>query len=119
MQDITRKAVRPSDSEKHVKFRSIQEDEYTLINGEIFMMLGQIADLIGWMLLINIVLLVIGYLKITVFKSFVKSVLDSLMDNQADNIYSVIPRALINFEILIIVFNLTPYLALRIMLGWG
>ena len=28
MQDITRKAVRPSDSEKHVKFRSIQEDEY-------------------------------------------------------------------------------------------
>jgi hypothetical protein len=29
MQDITRKAVRPSDSEEHVKFRSIQEDEYT------------------------------------------------------------------------------------------
>ena len=31
MQDITRKAVRPSDSEKHVKFRSIQEDEYNKI----------------------------------------------------------------------------------------
>ena len=28
MQDITRKAVRPSDSEKHVKFRSIQADQY-------------------------------------------------------------------------------------------
>jgi hypothetical protein len=28
MQDITRKAVRPSDSEEHVKFRSIQADEY-------------------------------------------------------------------------------------------
>jgi hypothetical protein len=96
-------------------------DEKTsaLINGEIIMTLEQIADVIGWMLLINIVLLAIGFLKITVFKSFVKSVLDSLMDNQADNIYSVIPRALINFEILIIVFNLTPYLALRIMLGWG
>ena len=83
------------------------------------MTLEQIADVIGWMLLINIVLLAIGFLKITVFKSFVKSVLDTLMDNQADNIYSIIPRALINFEILIIVFNLTPYLALRIMLGRG
>jgi len=30
MQDITRKAVRPSDSEKHVKLRSIQEDEYII-----------------------------------------------------------------------------------------
>jgi hypothetical protein len=28
MQDITRKAVRPSDSQEHVKFRSIQADEY-------------------------------------------------------------------------------------------
>ena len=81
------------------------------------MMLGQIADLIGWMLLINIVLLVIGYLKITVFKSFVKSVLDTLMGDQADSIYATIPKALVNFEILVVVFNLTPYLALRIMLG--
>jgi hypothetical protein len=95
------------------------ETTSALINGEIIMTLEQIADVIGWMLLINIVLLAIGFLKITVFKSFVKSVLDTLMDNQADNIYSIIPRALINFEILIIVFNLTPYLALRIMLGWG
>jgi hypothetical protein len=31
MQDITRKAVRPSDSEEHVKFRSIQESEYKFI----------------------------------------------------------------------------------------
>jgi hypothetical protein len=30
MQNITRKAVRPSDSEEHVKFRSIQADEYII-----------------------------------------------------------------------------------------
>lgn len=94
-------------------------DEKTsaLINGKIIMTLEQIADLIGWMLLINIVLLVIGFLKITVFKSFVKGVLDTLMGDQSDSFYAIIPRALIYFEILIIVFNLTPYLALRIMLG--
>jgi hypothetical protein len=31
MQDITRKAVRPSDSEEHVKLRSIQADEYSKV----------------------------------------------------------------------------------------
>jgi hypothetical protein len=36
MQDITRKAVRPSDSEEHVKFRSIQADEYTSNNPSVF-----------------------------------------------------------------------------------
>jgi hypothetical protein len=29
MQDITEKAVRPSSSEEHIKFRSIQADEYS------------------------------------------------------------------------------------------
>ena len=80
------------------------------------MTLAQIADLIGWMLLINIVLLIIGYLKITVFKGFVKKVLDTLMGEQSDRLYGTIPRSLIHFEILIVVFNLTPYLALRIIL---
>ena len=56
------------------------------------MTLAQIADLIGWMLLINIVLLIIGYLKITVFKGFVKKVLDTLMGEQSDRLYATIPR---------------------------
>ena len=80
------------------------------------MTLAQIADLIGWMLLINIVLLIIGYLKITVFKGFVKKVLDTLMGEQSDRLYATIPGSLVHFEILIVVFNLTPYLALRIIL---
>ena len=80
------------------------------------MTLAQIADLMGWMLLINTVLLLIGYLKITVFKDLVKKVLDTLMGEQSDQVYKTIPRALIHFEILIVVFNLTPYLALRIIL---
>ena len=85
-------------------------------NGENIKTLAQITDLIGWMLLINIVLLIIGYLKITVFKGFVKKVLDTLMGEQSDRLYVTIPRSLVHFEILIVVFNLTPYLALRIIL---
>jgi len=55
------------------------------------MTLAQIADLMGWMLLINIVLLLIGYLKITVFKGFLKKVLDTLMGEQSDQVYATIP----------------------------
>jgi hypothetical protein len=100
-----------------MSWRIIRFENLAFSNGEIIMTLEQIADLIGWMLLINIVLLAIGYLKITVFKNFVKKVLDTLMGDQADNIYATIPKVLVNFEILVVVFNLTPYLALRIMLG--
>ena len=59
--------------------------------GENIMTLAQIADLMGWMLLINIVLLIIGYLKITVFKGFLKKVLDTLMGEQSDQVYATIP----------------------------
>jgi hypothetical protein len=37
MQDITRKTVRPSDSEEHVKFRSIQADEYKIDQSLMFL----------------------------------------------------------------------------------
>lgn len=80
------------------------------------MTLAQIADLMGWMLLINIVLLIIGYLKITVFKGLVKRILNTIMGEQSELLYATIPKALVHFEILIVVFNFTPYLALRIIL---
>ena len=80
------------------------------------MNLQLIADFFGWMLLINIILLIIGYLKITVFKNFTKMVTVHLFGEQSNALYGSIPGALINYEILIVVFNLTPYLSLRLMM---
>ena len=37
------------------------------------MTLKLIADLVGWMLFINIILLIIGFLKVTLFKKLVKN----------------------------------------------
>jgi hypothetical protein len=86
------------------------------ILGEILMTLKLMADLVGWMLFINIILLIIGFLKVTLFKKLVKNTMDMLFGDQSDNFYAVIPKALVYYEILIIVFNLVPYLALRIVL---
>jgi hypothetical protein len=44
MQNITRKAVRPSDSEEHVKFRSIQADEYKSTEFLLFELFGGGGD---------------------------------------------------------------------------
>ena len=76
------------------------------------MALKLMADLVGWMLFINIILLIIGFLKVTLFKKLVKNTMDTLFGDQSDNFYAVIPKALVYYEILITVFNLVPYLAL-------
>ena len=80
------------------------------------MTLEQLASFIGWMLLLNILLLTIGFLKITIFKKIVKKILNTLISDQSNKLYSEIPRALVYYKILIIIFNLVPYVALQIML---
>ena len=80
------------------------------------MTLEQLVSFIGWMLLLNILLLTIGFLKITIFKKIVKKILNTLISDHSNKLYSEIPRALVYYEILIIIFNLVPYVALQIML---
>lgn len=80
------------------------------------MTLEQLVSFIGWMLLLNILLLTIGFLKITIFKKFVKKILNTLISDQSNKLYLEIPRALVYYKILIIIFNLVPYVALQIML---
>ena len=83
------------------------------------MALRLMADLVGWMLFINIILLFIGFLKVILFKKFVKNTMDALFGDQSDIFYAIIPRALVFYEILVIVFNLVPYLVLRILIYYS
>ena len=48
------------------------------------MTLRLMADLVGWMLFINTILLFIGFLKFTLFKKFVKNTMDALLGDQSD-----------------------------------
>ena len=80
------------------------------------MTLEQLVSFIGWMLLLNILLLTIGFLKITIFKKIVKKILNTVISDHSNKLYLEIPRALVYYKILIIIFNLVPYVALQIML---
>ncbi len=48
------------------------------------MTLKLIADLVGWMLFINIILLIIGFLKVTLFKNLVKNTMNTLFGDRSD-----------------------------------
>jgi len=75
-----------------------------------------ITAIFGWMLLINVILFIMGVLKITIFKNFTKKWIDLLFGDESEALYATIPKALVNYEILILVFNLAPYFAFRIVL---
>ena len=80
------------------------------------MNLELIADILGWMLVINLGLLCIGFLEITILKGFVLRQLEFFFGQDAEQIRSEIPKVIFNYKILIIVFNLAPYFAIRIIL---
>ena len=74
----------------------------------------QVTSVFGWMLLINGILLIIGFLKITFLNTEVKWMCDAIFGDRSEAVYQVIPRIVFNFEILIVVFNMVPYVALKI-----
>ena len=79
------------------------------------MTIEQVTEVFGWMLLINSVLFLLGLTKITLFKRQTKSICGLIFGDQSEDIYQSVPRIVFHYEILIIVFNLVPYAALKIV----
>lgn len=76
------------------------------------------ADLIaifGWMSVINLCLFAWGLLKLTLFRPLAERVGRMLFGAEIEGWFIQAPRILMGFYILIIVFNVVPYLAIRIV----
>lgn len=73
-----------------------------------------IANFFGTMLAINCVFFILGLLKITLFRGLTRKVMLVMFGDATDDIEAKIPQILFIYWILIIMFNLTPYLALRL-----
>jgi hypothetical protein len=71
---------------------------------------------IGWMLAINLVFFTIGLLKITVFRGITTSVSEKMFGDSGFQIVKNVPKFLLFYWILIIVLNLTPYIAMHILI---
>ena len=80
------------------------------------MTLHTLMQFFGWMLMINLVFFAIGLLKITVFKDITSSMTEKLFGEFGRQMIADIPKILMIYWIMIIMFNLVPYIALQILL---
>lgn len=80
------------------------------------MLQDQIVGIFGWMAAINILFFVVGFLKITVLRGPVGRMLTVLFGPRAQDLQTTLPLVLFFYWICILVFNIVPYLAFRIIL---
>ena len=80
------------------------------------MTLHTLMQFFGWMLMINLVFFAIGLLKITIFKDITTSMTQRMFGEFGRQMITDIPKILMIYWIIIIAFNLVPYIALQILL---
>ena len=76
------------------------------------MALEQLTDLFKWMTIINIGLLVLSSVLVMVLKNFICTMHGKLFGIKEDNVATVVYGYLGMFKVLVIVFNLVPYISL-------
>ena len=81
------------------------------------MTLHTLMQFFGWMLMINLVFFAIGLLKITVFKEITTSMTQWLFGELGNQMIGDVPKILMIYWIMIITFNLVPYVAVQILLS--
>ena len=81
------------------------------------MTLHTLMQFVGWMLMVNLVFFAIGLLKITVFRDITSSMTERLFGEFGHKMIADIPKILMIYWIMIITFNLVPYIALQILLS--
>jgi hypothetical protein len=73
----------------------------------------QLIQFFAWMSVLNLCLFLVGLLKITLFKDLTQSLQSALFGRHLDGFMEAAPRVLMNYYILILLFNVVPYLTLR------
>ena len=76
----------------------------------------QLVQLFAWMSVINLCLFLVGLLKITLFRNLIQSLQRALFSHHLDSLMEAAPRVLMNYYILILMFNVVPYLTLRFII---
>lgn len=77
--------------------------------------LDVLTAIFGWCAVINIALLLFSSLWVTVFRQFTKRLHSTLMQVDASELNAYYFQYLGNYKLLILVFNIVPYIALRLI----
>lgn len=77
------------------------------------MHLDQLTSFLGWCTLLNIAIFTLATVVIVVFRTFVVGIHSALFGLKHDDLPAMYFQYLGNYKLMILVFNLIPYLALR------
>ena len=77
--------------------------------------LASVAKLLGWSLLINILILLFVTVVMVSARSFVVAIHSKILGLGEEELLLVYANYLSQYKIAVLVFNLSPYCALRIM----
>jgi hypothetical protein len=77
--------------------------------------LQQLIDFFGWMLVVNIGFLILFSLMLVVMKNTISAIHGKMFNVYEGELKIIYIKYLANYKILIIVFNLVPYIALKII----
>ena len=69
----------------------------------------QLVQLFAWMSVINLCLFLVGLLKITLFRNLIQSLQRALFSHHLDSLMEAAPRVLMNYYILILMFNVVLF----------
>ena len=74
-----------------------------------------LTALFGWMTVINVALLILSTIMLMLFSNQIISIHSKLTSVKADTLMSAYLYFLAFYKVLIIVFNIIPYLALKLL----
>ena len=77
--------------------------------------LQQLIDFFGWMLVVNIGFLILFSLMLVVMKNTISTIHGKLFSVSEGELKIIYIKYLANYKILIIMLNLVPYIALKII----
>jgi hypothetical protein len=74
-----------------------------------------IREFLGWCTIINYGLMILAFLKVYVLRNTLAQFRQELFGLDEESVRRLQGQFFVNYQLVIIVFNLTPYIALSIM----
>lgn len=79
------------------------------------MTLSQFTSFLGWAMVINFCFLFLTFFALTALKGVILPIHSSMFGMSIDELTRIYFQYLGQFKLLVIVFNVTPYISLKIM----
>lgn len=88
---------------------------YQTLLMEALMDINNLITFFGWMTLINIIILFLSFIILVVMKKSILNIHAKLFNIKKEKLNEIYLKFLSNYKILIIFFNLVPYIALKLI----